>query len=231
MDKSYYVYFHCKPATGEIFYVGKGKDGRAWRETYRNPYWMAVRRKYGLEVKIIHQGLTTEEACELEIKEIERIGLENLCNLTKGGDGMYGYTPSEETRLKWSIQRRGRLHTQESRQKMSIFRKGRPKSREHVKNQAESMRGRSFTEEHRRKLSESLKKVNFNPEWGVRSGKARMKKVFCLNNSEIYESTKSAAKELGLDSGSISRVCTGKYKHTKGYIFRYLDDENSRTDK
>lgn len=223
------MYFHCKPETGEVFYVGKGKGRRAWRETYRNPYWTAVRKKYGLEVKIIHDGLTTEEACELEIKEIESIGLDRLCNLTNGGDGMYGYTPSEETRRKWSISRKGRTHTEISKRKMSMARRGKPKSKEHVENQANSMRGRVFSDEHRRKLSESIRKVKFNPEWGVKSGKARMKKVFCINNSKVYESTKSAAKELFLDSGSISRVCNGKYKHTKGYIFRYIDDEDSKT--
>ena len=36
-----------------------------------------------------------------------------------------------------------------------------------------------------------------------------------------YASTMEAARELGLDSGAISRCCRGKVKQTGGYEFRW----------
>ena len=36
-----------------------------------------------------------------------------------------------------------------------------------------------------------------------------------------YASARAAAKELGLDSGNISKCCHGKYKQTGGYEFRF----------
>ena len=44
---------------------------------------------------------------------------------------------------------------------------------------------------------------------------------FCFNNDKIYESLHLAAEELNLSRGNIYHCCTGKYKQTKGYRFRY----------
>ena len=38
----YYVYLHRRVDTGEIFYVGKGRDGRAWSHRGRNRAWRAI---------------------------------------------------------------------------------------------------------------------------------------------------------------------------------------------
>lgn len=38
-----------------------------------------------------------------------------------------------------------------------------------------------------------------------------------------FDSVKNAAKEYGLDDSSICKVCRGKLKQTKGYIFRYKE--------
>ena len=48
------------------------------------------------------------------------------------------------------------------------------------------------------------------------------KKIKCLNNGKIYNYIKKASSELNLDSSSISKVCRGKRKHIKGYVFEYL---------
>lgn len=231
MKNAFYVYFHRRDSDGSIFYVGKGTGNRAWREHGRSEYWMRVRKKHGLKVDIHKEGMTEKDAHKEEMKMIKEIGRKRLCNHTNGGEGMSGYRHKPKTIALYSIQRLGRKHTKEACKKMSEQRKGVKKSEEHIKNMSKSLAGRKFTEEHRKKLSESVRAINFNPDWGVRSGKARMKKVYCINNSTEYESTKQAAKDLGLCSGSVSRVCNGKYKHTKGFIFRYLKDENTRAKK
>ena len=45
-----------------------------------------------------------------------------------------------------------------------------------------------------------------------------------LNNNFIkdFPSARIAAKELGLDSSTISKVCRGKNKTHGGFIFKYL---------
>lgn len=218
----FYVYVHKRKTDGRIFYVGKGCKNRAWWFYGRSEYWNRVSNKHGVVVEILKDGLSEPEAHEMEIKLISKIGRKMLCNHTNGGEGMSGWKASPETLKKLSAIRKGRKHTPEARKKMSDSRRGVKKSEEHNMRVSESLKGRKFSEEHRKNLSASLKSIEFNPEWGVRSGKARMKKLFCINNSLVYESTRHAAIELGLDPGSVSRVCTGKYKHTKGYIFRYL---------
>lgn len=51
------------------------------------------------------------------------------------------------------------------------------------------------------------------------------KRVKCEENGKIYESINAAARELGLDSGSISKVCRGIMKQTKGYHFTFVINE------
>jgi len=102
----FYVYFHLKPGTSEVYYVGMGHGDRAHSvKVPRNPFWKAVYDKHGAEIRLIHEGLSKEEAFELErhyIKEIGRrdLGLGTLTNLTDGGEGLIG--PSKETRKKMS---------------------------------------------------------------------------------------------------------------------------------
>lgn len=52
---------------------------------------------------------------------------------------------------------------------------------------------------------------------------ARGKQVYCITNNTTYLSVREAGRALNIDSSSISRVCLGKQKSTKGYKFRFLD--------
>lgn len=45
--------------------------------------------------------------------------------------------------------------------------------------------------------------------------------VFCKTNMTIYPSVSAAARELNLCDSSISKVCRGKWHHTKGMVFEY----------
>ena len=222
----FYVYLHRRATDGSVFYVGKGCKQRAWWEFGRSEYWNRIKNKHGFVVEILKDEMSENDAHMLEIETIKTIGRENLCNHTDGGEGMYGWHASIETRKKFSLSRTGRKHTDEAKQKMSDSHRGVSKSKEHVSSVSKALTGRKFSDEHRKNLSEAIKQVKYNPEWGKKSGAARMKKVFCLNNSKEYESTKHAARELKVDSGSVSMVCTGKYKHTKGYVFEYVKNEN-----
>jgi len=94
----FYVYIHKRKDTNSIFYVGKGKDRRAWSTRSRNPHWVNTVNKYGYIVEIIHQGLTEKEAFNLEISTIALYGIDNLTNLTIGGNTTSGFKHSDSTK-------------------------------------------------------------------------------------------------------------------------------------
>lgn len=95
----YYVYQHKRLKDDSIFYIGKGKGERFNSDVARNQYWnRIVRKDGGFKTEIIKDCLTNEEACELEIKLINEIGIDNLSNLAEGGNGgntRKGFTEDE----------------------------------------------------------------------------------------------------------------------------------------
>jgi len=111
MDNQFYVYLHRKATNNEIFYVGKGKDYRAWNKQHRSKYWIRIVNKYGLIVELYKTNLTENEAFDLEKELIKNLGKKNLCNLTDGGEGMSGFSKpwTEEQRQNASINRKGKI--------------------------------------------------------------------------------------------------------------------------
>ena len=84
---NYYIYVHINPLKNTIFYVGKGKNNRAFSNKGRNIHWQRTVKKYGFIVNIVESNLTNEDACNKEIFYINYIGLKNLTNMTIGGTG------------------------------------------------------------------------------------------------------------------------------------------------
>ena len=166
IKNEFYVYFHLKEDTGEIFYVGKGKNKRAFSRHGRNNYW--------LKVVIVKESLTNEDACELEKQYIKEFGRSDnggiLVNMTDGGDGVIGSIPwnkgkkMDET---WTV---GRVLSDETKEKISKANKGRkqgPAWNKGISPSEETLekmrlripwnKGLKHSEETRKKLSESAK--------------------------------------------------------------------------
>ena len=88
----YYVYQLIDPRNNKPFYIGEGKGERArshqkFKSGCVNPHKDRVIKKIhsdGLEVKIefLYTGLTKEQSRLLEEEIIQKIGLENLTNIT-----------------------------------------------------------------------------------------------------------------------------------------------------
>ena len=164
----YYIYIHINPKTNQIFYVGKGKDNRAYIKSNRSKLWKRIVNKYGYEVDFIAKDLTEEQAFELEIYWISKIGrrdqgLGPLINFTDGGDGSSGRTPNENTLKLMSIAHKGNQHgfkkghitwnkgekdvySEETLKLMSDNRKGKNCGENH------HMFGTTLSEEHKKKL-------------------------------------------------------------------------------
>lgn len=130
MRKDYYVYEHRQKDTGRAFYVGKGCGNRAFRRYGHNPHWERIVEKHGYYAVLIFEGLTSNDACDLEIMMIAAHGRENLCNLTGGGEGVI--SPSKETRKKMRDAKIGGKLSEEHKSKISKAGVGRKMSPEAV---------------------------------------------------------------------------------------------------
>lgn len=147
----FYVYEHIRPDTNAVFYVGKGKDRRAQSAKYRNKHWHnTVAKADGFSVRMVAENVDEELAFLIEVERIDqlrRLGVK-LCNLTDGGEGLSGYTPSEETRQKL----RARVITDEARRKLSAAGMGRTHSEETKRRMSAAGKGRTHTEETKLKM-------------------------------------------------------------------------------
>lgn len=95
----FYVYLHKRLTDGSVFYVGKGKNKRAWTKKSRNNHWSNVVKKHGgFDVEIVVDNLTEQESFRVEAEQIAIYGIDNLTNQTLGGISTTGMVHSEETR-------------------------------------------------------------------------------------------------------------------------------------
>jgi hypothetical protein len=107
-----YVYRHIRLDKNVPFYIGIGSDSdykRAYqlKNSRRNPIWNKIISKTDIEIEILIDNLTYEEAILKEIEFINLYGRLNintgtLSNLTYGGEGTKGLIVKEETKNKLS---------------------------------------------------------------------------------------------------------------------------------
>lgn len=94
----YYVYLYVNPADGNVFYVGKGKNGRALahlRADEKKAIAKMIRkiRASGDEpqIDILAHGLGNPDAAlKVEAAAIDLLGLSNLANVVRGHGAKYG---------------------------------------------------------------------------------------------------------------------------------------------
>lgn len=113
-----YVYRHIRLDKNEPFYIGIGSDvsyKRAYqlKNDRRNPIWHKIASKTEIEVQIMLDNLTYEDAILKEKEFICLYGrIDNktgiLSNLTEGGEGTIGLIVSEENRKKTSERNKGK---------------------------------------------------------------------------------------------------------------------------
>lgn len=97
----FYVYAHLRK-DGTPYYIGKGKDKRAWK---RSNYEFKAPKDRS-RVVILESGLTEDEAHVLEKQYIKTYGRKDngtgiLQNKTDGGEGASGYKHREESINIW----------------------------------------------------------------------------------------------------------------------------------
>ena len=137
-----YVYGLFRPDTGAIFYVGMGRNGRAWShqrsrkkgKSHKDNIICKCIDELGyneIPVVFFREGLSRQEAIALEITLIQGIGRRPngpLVNVVRGGEGLAD--PPPEFRVKHGRRMRIVLSDPSIRDKMSKKAKARDRSGE-----------------------------------------------------------------------------------------------------
>ena len=253
LENIFYVYEHIRSDTKEVFYIGKGKYPknnnhykfkRAKDFSGRNDVWKRISKKANVTVIIHKDGLTEDEAFELESKLINahgrkynsRISCGTLCNMTDGGDGSIGIIRSIETRKKLSEAMKGKKASDETKNKMSESAKGKVLSEETRKKISIANTGKRLSDETKKKLSiintgKKLSKETRDNMTGRAPNKKqkkalefgrrmKSKEVIDDANGAIYKSLREAADKNNINTQTLSRYLRGDRKNKT--TMRYL---------
>lgn len=239
----FYVYLHLRADDGLPFYVGKGRNNRAWFAHGRTVHWQRIVKKHGLVVEILRDSMSEREAFEFEKSTIAALGRGFLCNCTDGGEGMSGHVKSAETlaKLRQSLlgrkhsdstkaligaKSKGRVVSDETRRKLSSANVGIVPSAETLAKRSASLRGRKFSDQHRAKISAALTGRKCSPEHTEKAAAACRIPIKCSNGMS-FVSAKSGADWLRMNGfakavpSNITQCCRGSVKTAYGFSWKY----------
>lgn len=169
----WYIYVYCDQFNIP-FYIGKGIKNRYLINCHTNNGFLKNKiNKLGQEnvkILLLHQNLSEEQAFLYEKVWIKLIGrrdlrLGSLCNLTNGGEGVFGIIHSKETRLKISQSLIGKKRPEAVRLKLSQHKI----SKEHKQKLREANKG----------ISQEIRdKMQFTAWWNMHVLKKTRNKPF-----------------------------------------------------
>lgn len=212
-NKEHLVYGLTDPE-GSVRYIGKSSSGlerprkhgcpSAVRAGTHKANWIASLRRKGLDygIVVLRKCESETEALAAEVEEIAKyrsLGAD-LTNMTDGGDGVNGFSPSLEARSLMSKAKVGRKLTLEHRVKISMANKG----------QVPAMKGKSHTDESRKALS-----------------RKRGGKPFCDSFGNRYDTLGEASRALNIRKSSIHQVLRGRARVAGGVSFAYVKERNT----
>lgn len=158
----YYVYAYISKRTKKPYYIGKGKDNRAYGKHHKG---ISVPKDKN-RIVFLETNLTELGAFALERRYIKWYGKRLnktgcLLNMTDGGEGSSGRPMLESTKHKLLEANLGRKLSDETKEKMSRTRKGRTLSQEHKQKIAQSHKGKKLSKESIEKRSASRKQCTW----------------------------------------------------------------------
>ncbi len=217
-DRTFFVYVHKRPDTGEVFYVGKGTwtpkkaYGRSRSGDNRNPMWLRIVAKNGgaFDAEIVAEFDSESDAFDLERDLIKRhgrkhLGVGTLANMTDGGEGAVGRIVRAETieKLRRAMAGRpprhplgpmlGRQHSPESRAAISAASSG----------SSNPMFGKRHGEGYRQKVAGV-----------INAGSAKKaRRVIDTSTGTEYPSIRSAAAALGYNGTTLKHWLRGLHEN------------------
>ena len=231
MEQKFYVYEHRRASDGRVFYVGKGCGNRSKTTSKRNKHWQNVVNKHGFTHHIIKSGISECEAFDLEQKIIDRYGVENLSNMTGGGDGMK--RPTQEVRARFSklqVDRwkckeyranlikkfKGRIVSEETREKKRISMTGKQRSPEHCAALSAALKGKPKPEGYAEKMS-AIKRGKMIGEQNPSFDPSLH--AFSNNDTLFIGTCWHMAKINGLKRHNVDNMKSGKSRNHQGWSY------------
>ncbi len=208
----FYVYQHKRKDNNQIIYIGKGSHYRGLQTSGRSNIWNDYYLQYGINVDIMQNNLTQENALQLEKETIKQIGFENLINYE------YGHDPSISESIICLDKQGNFIKKYESADEAEIdgFNAGTIRS---------TCLGKSrYTYMDYLWLYE--KNYIINKDYSFKrkkNSKRKVKRIDSEGNIKIYESA-SKTFEDGYNPKNVQQVCSGEKKSHKGHIFKYAED-------
>lgn len=210
-DNRYYVYHIIDPRNGKILYVGKGTGGRCYvhfsdwtrklEKTNQALYSVITDILDHSEytqfdcVKIIHLKLSKKESYEYEIREIRKIGYDNLLNRKPG------HEPGLDVSNRWDKNRRLSQKNRMIKINKSVI---------HRKKLSETRKGVKRPEVSGENHGRAKARLQYDS-----SGKNLIKE---------WKTAKEASKALNIPSNAIGRCCSGNRSTAGGYVWKYKNE-------
>lgn len=128
----------------------------------------------------------------------------DLKNMTEGGVGHNGESPSKQSNLKRSLSLKGRICKQETKDK--------------IRNR---ILGTKRSEETKEKIRVANVGKKYDKETLIKKSKAVI--MMSMEGDELKEfySVSEAAREMGFSKSAISAACNGYYKQMKGFKWKF----------
>jgi hypothetical protein len=211
----YYVYAHINPITKKFFYIGKGKCNRINSLNGRNKHWQNVANKYGFAGIKLADGLTEDQAFEIEIEYIKKHDLQInggvLVNMTYGGQGMSGHKPTQETISKVSKAKLGNGNPNYGKKTWNY---GIARTEEEKKKMSDAKRGVKQSTEQKAKSISALNKAKIERQKSCY-------KVQCILTGRLWNNRNECMKDLGLSISQFKEIIRPDRKNGKKNL-RYL---------
>lgn len=243
MANNYSVYKHTTPS-GKVYIGLTSKNPKErWDGGHgykHNPHFWSAIQKYGwnnIKHEIIQDGLTSEEASELEYRLINEYDSTNQSkgyNLREGGSIGYHFNHNELAKRKISESSKRRWSNPEEKAKFSELMSGENNpfyGKHHSEETIEKMKANRtpMSEEQRKEISERLgsywKGKTRDRQSVEKSAKAKWKPVAQYTKDgefiKVWDSAKEASEILGVHRSTLCQCCKGVKKSAGGYVWKY----------
>lgn len=234
----YFIYGLCDPRTARIRYVGVTihPDQRLrehlskWslKKRSRKNGWLKSLLKLDLRPTMPWLEIADhwDEACEIEQFWIEKLLNQgfDLTNLTKGGDGIYGYQHSEETKKKIGAANKGLPRSQELRDRISRTKMGRkmpPRRADWGANLSEALKGHRMPDSVRQKLllantgrkqsdaTKEKRRLTWQKKW-LENSKFTIRDILAIRFAYPEKTYKELAALYQVSMPTIARIVKGE---------------------